>query len=315
MSKQPLVDKLGLVEVSLTMLPGLSLAIWNKNGMWLAASFFAVCSLMAFRHSYNNLFSCLIQLIFTFILGIGLVLLFKTPLLFCLSIILLSLILGYIEFNNPWMKMAISYLFIGTIYPVFKLQITNLNYHEYLQIFLLSIFSLILGLIFSPKPKLKQPFIVRYNPQNIVYYAKYILPVTVCLIIWRVFNMKEAEWLIWSSLSVFNLELSKSKQKIDYRLRGGIIGVITGFALMQILPQNNMLTYCYFAILLLSLRSFNNYVFGFAIRSVAVVLFASSNFMAIGEYRLFNIFIGGAIGFIASWVFDRYFSLTTKSTL
>ena len=307
MLQQPLINKLRFFEVFLTILPGLIMAMVSSNDIWLLCCFYSVCGMMPFHFSYNNRLSSIIHAVVIFILSIYLgILLNKTQVLFCLNLILLSLALGYIEFYNQWMKTAVSYLYIGIIYSSFKLQHVNLSHTQDAQILLLSIFSIILGLAFSLKPRPQQSFLFNYNFDNFIYYIKYVIPVAICLLFWQLFNTKEAEWLIWSSLSVFNLEFNQSKRKINYRLRGCLMGVTIGLILSQIIPSNNFLTYCYFTGILISLRTFNNYLVAFTVRCALIILFANHNFIEIGTYRLSNIFIGGVIGLIASWLFDIY---------
>lgn len=306
MAQQPLINKLGFFEILLTILPGLIMAVVSSNDIWLLSCFYAVCGMMPFRFSYNNKLSSIVHLIIIFILSIYLDSLLKTPIIFCLNLILLSLILGYVEFHNQWMKTAVNYLFIGIIYSSFKLQHINLSHTQEFQIFLLSIFSIVLGLVFSPKQLLKQSFLLNYSSYDFIYYIKYVIPVSVCLLLWQFFKIQQAEWLIWSSLSVFNLEFNQSKKKINYRLRGCLIGVTIGLILSQIIPSSNFLTYCYFTGILLSLRTFNNYLVAFTVRCALIILFANHNFVAIGTYRLSNIFLGGVIGLTASWLFDVY---------
>jgi hypothetical protein len=189
MPKQSVINYRGVLEVSLTILPGLGLAIITNNHIWLFACFFAVCAIMPFRFSYNHKFNSFLHLVIIYITSFCLINLLKISLVFCLSLITISFILGFIEFSNNWLKTANSYLFIGILYSTFRLQYTNLNYIQDIQIFLLSTFSIALGLNFSPKPQVIRIFVLKYNFSNLLFYAKYVLPVTICLLVWRIFDL------------------------------------------------------------------------------------------------------------------------------
>jgi len=299
------LNKLGILEILLAVFPGSILAFIFKNDLWLLASFMAVCAIMPFARSYKYIAQSILHLIIIFLLSIGLSKLTNSVLIFVLVLVVISLVLGYIEANNAFLKPSISWLFIGIIYSSFKLSHYSLIYSQFLEIFAISLISVTLSLILSPQPIIKQHIQLHFKSSLIISYAKYVLPLIITIIFWQIFKIKEAEWLIWSSLSVINLELAKSKEKSILRFKGVLIGVILGVILISLLPENNWLNYLYFAGILFSLRSFNSYFVGVIVRSTFIILYANQNFIEIGKYRLMNILLGMLIGFLSSYVLSK----------
>jgi hypothetical protein len=304
----------GFIEMLIAIMPGFIIASINHDIIFLFISFMSACAIMPAGNSYNHITSVIIHLATIFIISytLMLLLLHNVPLA-CALMIIIGLVMGYIEHGNPLMRSANSFVFIGIIYPAFHLSTVNIGIAQYFFMFICSLISILCALIVFPIKRIHWRYHQQYCVADLVYYCKYAVPITITILLWQALQIQEPQWLIWSSLSVLILNLEDAKQKTHDRLRGAILGVSCGLLLSSILhsamTDDSALLGCYSMVALISLRAITKYFIAFSTRCAMAVLFTQSGSnLAMGEYRLLNIFIGGIIGIAVAFSYSIYYS-------
>jgi uncharacterized membrane protein YccC len=141
-----------------------------------------------------------------------------------------------------------------------------------------------------------------------VFNFKYILPVTIAVLIWHIFDLQEPQWIFWSSLSVVYPELDDTILKLKQRSFGVLLGAGGGLIIGLILPNSIIVTYVCFIMIMLSLKMFQDYFPGFLFRCFFVVLYAGNLSSEIALIRLSNVVIGGLIGALCTLLLIKIYS-------
>ena len=298
------INKRGALEIIISVLPGIVFAWWSGREYYLIASFFAVCALIPYNKSYFNRYLPFIHLLVIFVVGELMARTLQSAEYWLYALIMgaVGLVCGYFEFNNPKFRKAVSWIMIGIIYSSFKfphIPASQYTPATLVSILLLAAASLALALLVT-KPILATTRLkFSFSSRHILFYLRIVVPVLLAFVVWRIFDIQEAEWLLWSSISVANIELDAAKTKAKHRLLGGAAGIIAGFAVALILPANQLLNYVLFTCMMLTFRVFDKYYIAFTSRCFFIVLYANNHFM-IGCTRITNVLIGAVIGYLCS---------------
>ena len=298
------INKRGALEIILAVLPGIVFAWLTGQEYYLIASFFAVCALLPYNKSYFNRYYSFIHLVLIFGVGVLMAnaLQHAEYWLYAVIMAVVGLLCGYFEINNPVLRKAASWIMIGIIYSSFKfphIPASQYTPATLTSILLLAAASLALALLVN-KPTLAPTSIkLTFTSRDWLFYLRIVVPVLIAFVVWRLFDIQEAEWLLWSSISVANIELEAAKTKAKHRLLGGAAGIIVGFAVALILPVSQLLNYLLFTCMMLTFRVFDKYYIAFTSRCFFIVLYANNHFM-IGCTRITNVLIGAVIGYLCS---------------
>jgi hypothetical protein len=280
----------------LTSLPGLLTAYYLNDEKWIFASFFAVCAILP----KSNRRICFSILLIIFSNALFLVYLSNvSAILFILMIVIITFIGGYFEVNNTGTRSFIAWIFIGSIYPGFRMHnyFHLFSFNFLFEIFLIACAGCFIGTLI-PKKDTNFSLAFKFEVNKLGEYCCYAFPTLITLMTWYFFKYpkNEVHWFIWSSLSVTYLDLNVSKEKLYNRMFGAIIGVYLGFLALNIIPSLDSLHYLYFICIIASIRLFKSYIYGFIIRCFFVMLYAYP-LINIGEHRLLNVIFGSLIGF------------------
>ena len=304
------INKRGALEIIISVLPGIVFAWLTGRDYYLIASFFAVCALIPYNKSYFNRYYPFIHLVLIFGIGELMANALQSGEYWRYFMIMgaVGLLSGYLEFNNPSLRKAASWIMIGVIYSSFKfphIPASQYTAANLISILLLAAVSLALALLVN-KPKLSHiSYKFKFSSRDCLLYFRIVFPVLIAFVVWRIFDIQEAEWLLWSSISVANIELEAAKTKAKHRLLGGAAGIIVGFAVALILPVSQLLNYLLFTCMMLTFRVFDKYYIAFTTRCFFIVLYANNHFM-IGCTRITNVLIGAVIGYLCSLVLVRF---------
>ncbi|MEI6286571.1 MAG: FUSC family protein [Bacillota bacterium] len=300
------INKRGALEIVISILPGIIFTWLTGRDYYLIASFFAVCALIPYNKSYFNRYYSFIHLVLIFAIGELMANAMQSGEYWLYAVIMgtVGLICGYLELNNPSLRKAASWIMIGTIYSSFKFP--NIPASQYtaanlISILLLAAASLALALLVNKPKSAHINYNFKFSSRDCLLYFRIVFPVLIAFIVWRAFDIQEAEWLLWSSISVANIELEAAKTKAKHRLLGGAAGIILGFAVALILPASQLLNYVLFTCMMLTFRVFDKYYISFTARCFFIVLYANNHFM-IGCTRITNVLIGAVIGYLCSLV-------------
>lgn len=308
MKTEPFINKIALFEVLLSITPGMFAAIITHNNIWLLASFFSVSSIMPYQRCYAKPSTSILHLVFTSFISLIASHYTHDPVVFTIFLVILGLILAYVDLHNPELQIGVRWIFISIIYSSFHLSEEKFINIELFIVILLGIFGVVLATKVAQKTLTGYKFIYHKEPYAFIYYFKYALPLLISSLVFFTFNLKQGQWLIWSSLSVVYLELELSKKRAEDRIKSLSIGVLCGIILTPILPHYFLMQFLYLTAIFLSLRIFNqakNYRLSFGIRCCFIMLYANHNFMEVGKYRVLNIVVGAIIGFSTSYMITK----------
>ena len=206
-----------LLRILAASLPGLVAANYCKNTIFLLAAFFSVLQYNATWSSLLPFKRRLLTHLFNLISAIVASQLIDNWLLFSIWLIIYALLFAIIEeaSNHKW-KSAFNWLFIGIIYGGFKLHSEQISLNATLIIMFLSLLGLLFGCLgHNIKGKVKSQ--LYFSIEQLFRYFKYVLPISISILIWHGFQLQQGQWLIWSSLSVVNLDLIRSTAKFKHR--------------------------------------------------------------------------------------------------
>jgi hypothetical protein len=292
------------LRLLLAILAGVILALVLQEKDWLLVSFLATVGIVPYGTSHTNGRAAFMSLTLIFMAA----LFFSSfvvdeKIVFMVFMCILAIIIGFLDTCNPKLKSLGSWFFIGIIYLSFKMmKINHTSLFFSFLIYIVTCTSCAIALIIKEEKPIALKFSLNFQFEDIIEYLKYFLPVAVTLVLWSFFNIKKPEWLIWSSITVTHMDLVKTHKKIRDRFVGGVIGVMTGLVIAEIMPYNSILIYVYFIGVLLSLRVFKKYIYGFMTRCFFVVLCAYTCYPSIAKIRLINVIGGGIIGYISVFI-------------
>jgi hypothetical protein len=326
------------LRLLIAVFPGVCFAMFFHNEIWFLVSFFAACGIIPYGSSHSNKTILLISVTLIFMLSIITAMLISShQITFIIFICFAVTAIGFLDTNNKQFKSIGSWFLIGIIYTGFKLHssIDSISRITMMQVYIASIMSCLPAFLIKEKHTIELNFKLKFRKFDIPDYLKYLLPIAIVLVLWQTYSFSKPEWLLWSSLSVVSLELSSSSKKMRDRIVGGIIGIALGVAIVSFLPITDYNSYaypnrlgflypsllataqfrgaenlnivplairiglpiCYIGIII-SLRLFKTYIYGFTMRCTLIVLAAGPAWHLIGIARITNVVIGGTIGYI-----------------
>lgn len=288
---------------------GVVSALINHSSYYYIISFYAICGVIPYYKGHQNKLVALLMV--SFIISISWCLLFViiSKASFCIVILIIGFVLGYMETKISNFKIISSWVFIRILYSYVEMKNYRLvlNYGCLSLIYFLTMLSLlfsflIVGSIVQGKRVKSISVEWGLKPKEILFYFKYVVFLILGFIACLITSIDMIQWLLWSGLTVLSFDLSVTHTKLKKRLFSGSIGISIGLLIVSVfgtVTNNYFLGVCYILILL-SLRSFKEYSYGFCMRCGLVVIFASSQYLALGEMRLESIIIGGVVGYISS---------------
>ncbi|MCF6766559.1 FUSC family protein [Thiotrichales bacterium 19S3-7] len=304
-----------LLQLSSILIPGVIIALISHQPYWILATFYAICSIIPYTE-HQNLKFALLMLTGLFISSeILSYLIVQVPLLFIIILVLISCLISIIEKNKPSYRPISAYLFIGLIYSSFEINhyFVHRSYSVIILIFILSVVSLFIGIFFEDNHKQPLDVLLNFNLKQLYDYTAYPIVLMITLFLWYQFDIPQPQWFIWSALTVTNLNINQIHQKFINRLTGALIGLplgIISILMIQLLASNylnlmQLIHYVSFMGIILSLRIFKDYIYGFAARCYFVSIFAGDYFIYASISRISDVFIGGLIGYGISYCLNK----------
>lgn len=309
------LDLTGIKMLSVALFPGLLVSVCSGNLLWLMVSFITVCSILPYTVG-NNSRGLVFVHVFLIAVIIYLVEFALRVNIYYLLIILpiLALAAGCIDNSNKTLRSFASWLIIGGVYGGVKLRHYNFSQQEFVYFVILTLISLCaVVFIFSRevvpiKVKLIKPFDPKF-----IFNFKYVLPITIAVLIWIKFNLQEPQWIFWSSLSVVYPELENAIVKVKQRVSGALLGAGFGLFIGLLIPNSIVITYICFIMIMFSLRMFKDYFPGFVLRCFFVVLYAGSLSTEIAFIRISNVILGGIIGISCTFLLAKIYQSRKNS--
>ena len=308
-NKHPLVFSLELnprwiVMSALAIAPGITYAIWQQSALWLVAPFLAMCGILPYGGSYRTIWLALLNVVVICSLAFlvkHLILLHSLPSML-IFIVCLALVAGFVDSAEAQLKSFSSWLIIGSIYGGEHLVAYSLGESDVLKLILLAFAGIILATIFRLQGSIRlEPKLPRVHEPEFIFCFKYLLPMVCTTLLWFKLDLHEAQWLVWSSLSVVFLEIEALYLRFQQRSLAVILGCSSGLLVSHFLPVSEFITYLSLILLLLSLRGFKDYFPAYFLRCFLVVIYAGNHSLAIAYERFSNVILGGLIGFICTY--------------
>lgn len=297
------INKKKTLSLAVSMLPGLIFSIITTDDYYLLASFLSVCAIIPYGEAHSSKITS-VSYALMIALEVPIVyFLLDHWVMFLLFMVIHCFIFAVLERENKHLKSMTSWWVIGVTYSGFKLATPSIGFvlPQYYYVVICSLIGVITGLMFSSSQHFSLPAF-KIKKEYLNYYIKYPIGFISTITLWHYFNIPEGEWFIWSCFSVLSLDFKKASQKYKHRLIGVFIGIACGMIVANLIPYSEYLHYIYLACILLTLRLFKNYLYSFMTRCFFIMLYASSNFLSIGVYRIMDIMLGGAIGMAVSYV-------------
>jgi hypothetical protein len=316
-SKYPLVFSLELnprwiVMSLLAIAPGIIYAIWQQNTLWLVAPLLAMCGILPYGGSYRSIWLALLNVILICSLAFlvkYLMELHSLPIML-LFIVCLALFAGFVDSADAQLKSFSSWLIIGSIYGGDRLVEYSLSELDVLKLIMLSFAGIILATIVKSRGLIKlEPKLPRVDEPEFILCFKYVLPMLCTTLLWFKLDLREPQWLIWSSLSVVFLEIDALYLRFQQRSISVILGCSSGLLVSHFLPVSEFITYLSLILLLLSLRGFKDYFPAYFSRCFLVVIYAGNHSLTIAYERFSNVILGGLIGFICTYCLIKVYEL------
>ncbi len=294
------------IKLLLLSLPGAIVAAITLQSFWLLATLYSAVVIIPHAQHQNNVIA-IIKLIVLFLVTILLSHWAQNHVTyFIIFLLVLSIPLGIMERYNDSFRTIGAWLFIGLIYTSFEITpfTGTLTASKVISLFIVSLAGVIIALIahriLFKHEKHYHPEI-HFCRQDIPSYFIYFLPLLITLLIWVNFPINEAQWLIWSSLSVAYFSFRQSVNKIKQRTTGLVVGLAIGLIYIHFYPHSNIyITSIAFIFVIISLKGFEHYTLAFAIRCFAVIAIAGPSFIGPGSARFIDVIIGGVVGVISS---------------
>ncbi len=309
------IDQSWIKILLCAILPGVMVSIYTGQMFWTVGAFLAACSIIPYMTSYSARWIALLNLLLICALAyvIKYLLILSIWPLTLGFIIILAGVAGILDNIHPQLRSLSSWLIIGTIYGGVRLSEYPLSLSDLLGIIILAFCGIVLAIsLFKSKVKQVNIKLVDYRNPDFMFNFKYVLPIALSGLIWYTYKIKEPEWLLWSSLSVVNTELTLLFEKFRHRIIGATIGVGLGLIVGLLLPHSQWVAYICFIMIILSLRGFKDYFTGYFVRSFFVILYAGNHSLEISLLRSSNVIIGGIIGVLATsallYVHQYYYS-------
>jgi hypothetical protein len=296
-----------IIVLFIAILPGVMFSIFSGQLSWLTSSFLAVCSILPYLISYKKrLFSLTNALIIfsliylvTISLGFGWI-----YLLILLSV--LSLIAGFLENRDEGLRGYTTWVMIGTVYGGEKLAPYHLNLEQWIFMGILTLIGIGCAIFFYSKKILGKSFNSEVeSTKNFIYNFRYLCPVVFSVLICHYFDVREPQWMLWSSLSVVYPNFESVILKMKHRFFGVSIGTSCGLLIGLLLPSSEIVTYICFVMIMLSFGMFEDYALCFLTRCFFVVLYAGNESTEIALIRLSNVVIGGIIGIVCMFFLSK----------
>lgn len=295
--------------------------ILTQNHLWLKSFTFCICCLVPYKKLNYSFFTVAFQVIITLALLFLLLQFFNVFWLLVLLSTLAGAILPILISRDEKLRSLGSFIFIPSIYLAFEVHKEMVN--EWLYLYLLAGAVPIFLLSFIKDRKVRAgdwtlEKIISIIYKNTQYNRKLILIfVITCFlatVIALVFNIPEAQWLIWSSQSVICITAEESWDKYKKRIIGAILGVTSGLFLGTILEgvlsESYLISGFIFTIILITLVLPVHYLITFTLRCMLITLYpifcyvSLKKWYMLGVYRLENILLGGLIGILVFLLFE-----------
>lgn len=291
----------------IAIMPGVMFSIFSGQLFWLTSSFLAVCSILPYLISFKKrLFSLtnaliIFSLIYLVIISLGFGWIY---LLILLAV--LSLIAGFLENIDEGVRGYTTWLTIGTVYGGEKLVHYHLSLEQWIFMGMLTLIGIGCAIFFYSKKIMGKSFDLQVaSTKNFIFNFRYLGPVVFSVLVCHYFNIREPQWMLWSSLSVVYPDFESVILKMKHRLFGVSIGVSCGLLIGLLLPSSEIVTYICFVMIMLSFGMFEDYAPCFLTRCFFVVLYAGNDSTEIALTRLSNVIIGGIIGILCTFFLSK----------
>jgi hypothetical protein len=291
----------------IAIMPGVIFSIFSGQLFWLTSSFLAVCSILPYLiSSKKRLFSLtnaiiIFSLIYLVIISLGAGWIY---LLILLSV--LSLIAGFLDNMDEELHGYTTWLTIGTVYGGEKLAHYHLNLEQWIFMILLTLLGIGCAIFFYSDKIISKSFDSKIaSTKKFIFNFRYLFPVVISVLVCHYFNIREPQWMLWSSLSVVYPNFESVLLKMKHRLLGVSIGVSCGLLIGMLLPSSEIVTYICFVMIMLSFGMFEDYAPCFLTRCFFIVLYAGNDSPEIALTRLSNVIIGGIIGIVCTFLLSK----------
>ncbi|MDC0534442.1 FUSC family protein [Francisellaceae bacterium] len=295
--------------VAVSILPGLILGYIQANNFYFFACLLSISSIMPYQVSFNKRRYSIMLFLFLYLSSVvGACLLKQSPSIFWLVILIISAILGFLEANMDYLKKLDGWIFIGLLYGSYELYQyhSSISYVDYAIVLVVGSIQVFIYSLILKSVDLPRIFILEFKWNELIHYSKYILYFITALLVFHGIKANQPQWYFWSGLSVLSLEVTNAKQKIKDRILSGIIGLILGYITLQFIPTSlGLMVFSYMGIML-SLVAFKKYTHNFGVRCYFIVIVAGSQAFMMGTVRFTDIFIGGLVGLVMSYILGAF---------